>query len=50
MFLRDCLCSQDVGLGLIWTGVVMFMAFVVHSFRKQVGGGGTDLENIQTME
>ena len=33
----------DVGLGLVWTAVVIFMTYTVHSYRVQNGGAGLEM-------
>ena len=33
----------DVGFGLLWTGVVVYMTYVVHSYRVANGGAGLEM-------
>jgi hypothetical protein len=33
----------DVGFGLVWTLIVIFMAYSVHSYRAQNGGAGLEM-------
>ena len=33
----------DVGFGLVWTAIVIFMAYCVHSYRAQNGGAGLEM-------
>ena len=33
----------DVGLGVVWTAIVIFMAYSVHSYRVQNGGAGLEM-------